>query len=392
MPVDYWDKVLGVNLRGPLLCTRAVAPLMRANGWGRVVNISSMGAYMVAGVYGVQQARPQPAHVRAGEPSSAATGSPSTRSHPGTIANEASRRQVPDAGFEKLVAASLIKRTGDGRGHVRHDPLPDGDDAGWVTGQTFLVNGGFNTPAVSEAPDDADDQTMTGGEAIVAALEALGVRHVFGIVSVHNLPIVDAIARSSAVTMVEMRHEQGAVHAADGYARATGGLGVALASTGPGTANAMGGLFEAQFASSRVLLLTGQVETSVVRQGAGDAARGRAPGRHAAHGLPVRRPRPATTPRSSPTVLDAARDITSGRPQPGAVEVPIDLQYATGEVRVGDPRPPVVQAPAAAAVERAAELLARRHPPAAVGRRRGGLGRRVGRADARSPSDSARRC
>ena len=55
MPVDYWDTVLGVNLRGPLLCTRAIAPLMRANGWGRVVNISSMGAYMVAGVYGVSK-------------------------------------------------------------------------------------------------------------------------------------------------------------------------------------------------------------------------------------------------------------------------------------------------------------------------------------------------
>ena len=52
------------------------------------------------------------------------------------------------------------------------------------------------------------------------------------------------------------------------------------------------------------------------------------------------------------------RDITSGRPQPGAVEVPIDLQQATGEVRVGDPAPAVTQAPAAAAVERAAELLA----------------------------------
>ena len=91
--------------------------------------------------------------------------------------------------------------------------------------------------------------TMTGGEALVAALEALGVEHVFGIVSVHNLPTVDALARSE-ITMIEVRHEQGAVHAADGYARATGRLGVALASTGPGTANAMGGLFEAQYAWS----------------------------------------------------------------------------------------------------------------------------------------------
>ncbi len=64
-----------------------------------------------------------------------------------------------------------------------------------------------------------------------------------------------------------IRHEQAAVHCADGYARATGGLGVALASTGPGAANAMGGLHEAHHASSRVLLLTGQSETRWLGKG-----------------------------------------------------------------------------------------------------------------------------
>jgi acetolactate synthase-1/2/3 large subunit len=199
-------------------------------------------------------------------------------------------------------------------------------------------------------------QTMTGGEAVVAALEALGVRHVFGIVSVHNLPIVDAISRSSAVTMVEVRHEQGAVHAADGYARASGGLGVALASTGPGTANAMGGLFEAQFASSRVLLLTGQTETT-------SFGKGRATLHEAEHQVEMLRTVCRYVTHVShhaaivPAVLDAARDIQSGRPQPGAVEIPIDLQYATGEVLVGEPPAPFVQAPATAVVDRAVELL-----------------------------------
>ena len=56
-----------------------------------------------------------------------------------------------------------------------------------------------------------------------------------------------------------MRHEQAALHAADGYARATGKLGVAITSTGPGACNAVPGLFEAQFASSPVLMLTGQI-------------------------------------------------------------------------------------------------------------------------------------
>jgi acetolactate synthase I/II/III large subunit len=200
-------------------------------------------------------------------------------------------------------------------------------------------------------------QTMTGGEAVVAALEALGVRHVFGIVSVHNLPTVDAIARSSAVTFVEVRHEQGAVHAADGYARATGGLGVALASTGPGTANAMGGLFEAQFASSRVLLLTGQVESN-------SYGKGRAVLHEAERQVDMLRTvcRFVTHVNHHaaivPAVFDAAHDIGSGRPQPGAVEIPIDLQYATGDVEIGAPRPPFAQAPAGGAVDQAAELLA----------------------------------
>jgi acetolactate synthase-1/2/3 large subunit len=197
--------------------------------------------------------------------------------------------------------------------------------------------------------------TMTGGEALVAALEALGVEHVFGIVSVHNLPTVDALARSD-VTMIEVRHEQGAVHAADGYSRATGRLGVALASTGPGTANAMGGLFEAQYASSRVLLITGQTETTWYGKGRGTI-------HEAERQLEMLRSvcRTVTHVRHHaslvPAVFEAARDILSGRTQPAAIEVPIDLQYASGDVVVGTPPAPVIGVPDAAAIARAAELL-----------------------------------
>ncbi len=176
-------------------------------------------------------------------------------------------------------------------------------------------------------------QEMTGGEAVYHALRALGVEHVFGIVSVHNIPIYDAIHRLGGITPVAVRHEQGALHAADGYARATGRLGVAIASTGPGTTNAMTGLYEAQFASSRVLLITGQVESLFYGKGKGFLHEAEAQ-------LPMLRTvtRRAESVRRTEaiaeTIVGVARDISTGRPAPGAVEIPIDLQYARAEVDV----------------------------------------------------------
>jgi acetolactate synthase-1/2/3 large subunit len=111
--------------------------------------------------------------------------------------------------------------------------------------------------------------TITGGDAVYETLLSLGVEHVFGIVSVHNIPIYDAIGRGSGITAIDVRHEQGALHAADGYARATGKLGVAITSTGPGATNSMTGLYEAGFASSPVLMITGQVESNYYGKGKG---------------------------------------------------------------------------------------------------------------------------
>src|SRR5215469_9106262 len=178
---------------------------------------------------------------------------------------------------------------------------------------------------------------MTGGEAVVSALEALGVRHVFGIVSVHNLPIYDAIARRGTITPIGVRHEQAAAHAADGYARATGELGVVIASTGPGTTNTMTGLFEAGLASSPVLLVTGQIDSKYLGKGRGvlhEAEQQRL--------MLASVCRRAETVRRTEdiarTVVAVAEDIRAGRPQPGAVEIPIDQQYRRAEVVVPDLR------------------------------------------------------
>ncbi|XOV88948.1 MAG: thiamine pyrophosphate-binding protein [Pseudomonadota bacterium] len=168
---------------------------------------------------------------------------------------------------------------------------------------------------------------MTGGDAVVETLRAFGVDHVFGIVSVHNIPIYDAILRRGGIRTIDVRHEQGALHAADGYSRATGKLGVAITSTGPGATNGMTGLFEAGFASSRVLMITGQTETQHYGKGKGVL-------HEAENQLDMLRQvtRVTESPRSvedvSPALQRVMRDILSGRPQPGAIEIPVDLQYA----------------------------------------------------------------
>src|SRR5688572_14863176 len=197
----------------------------------------------------------------------------------------------------------------------------------------------------------------TGGDAVVAALEALGVEHVFGIVSVHNLPIVDAVERAGTIRFVPVRHEQAAVHCADGYARASGRLGVALTSTGPGAANAMGALHEAYHASSRVLMITGQSETRWLGKGRGTI-------HEAERQLDMLRTATRRADRAEhradvyETVVAVARDVLSGRPRPGAVEIPIDLQFAPGETGSTALREPVRAAPDATAVARAADRLA----------------------------------
>jgi len=109
-------------------------------------------------------------------------------------------------------------------------------------------------------------RTATGAVRLLEALEHLGVELVFGLPGVHNLPIWKALS-DSAIRLVGVRHEQTAVYAADGYARATGKLGVAVVTTGPGAANTLGATGEAMAAGSSVLVIATDIATALRREG-----------------------------------------------------------------------------------------------------------------------------
>jgi acetolactate synthase I/II/III large subunit len=111
--------------------------------------------------------------------------------------------------------------------------------------------------------------SYTGGDVIVQAFKAAEVACVFGIISIHNIPIYDAIARQRGIRQITNRSEPGAVNMADGYAQATGRLGVVITSTGAGAGNAAGALIEAQTHGTPLLHLTGQIDVPYLDQGKG---------------------------------------------------------------------------------------------------------------------------
>src|SRR5271156_1032889 len=115
-----------------------------------------------------------------------------------------------------------------------------------------------------------DGTTMTtelmksGAEALLRALKAQGVEVIFGYPGGAVLPIYDAIFQQNAIRHILVRHEQAAVHAAEGYARSTGKVGVVLVTSGPGATNAVTGLVDALMDSIPIVCLTGQVPTHLI--------------------------------------------------------------------------------------------------------------------------------
>ncbi|MEO8530013.1 MAG: thiamine pyrophosphate-binding protein, partial [Deltaproteobacteria bacterium] len=105
---------------------------------------------------------------------------------------------------------------------------------------------------------------MTGAEMVVQALKDQGVDTVFGYPGGAVLPIYDAIFQQNDIRHILVRHEQGAVHMAEGYARSTGKPGVVLVTSGPGATNAVTGLTDALLDSIPLVVLTGQVPTFLI--------------------------------------------------------------------------------------------------------------------------------
>ena len=103
-----------------------------------------------------------------------------------------------------------------------------------------------------------------GAEILVKALQAEGVKYVWGYPGGAVLHIYDAFYKQDTIQHVLVRHEQAAVHAADGYARATGDVGVALVTSGPGVTNAVTGIATAYMDSIPMVIVTGQVPTAAI--------------------------------------------------------------------------------------------------------------------------------
>ncbi|MGE0223102.1 MAG: thiamine pyrophosphate-binding protein [Acetobacteraceae bacterium] len=171
----------------------------------------------------------------------------------------------------------------------------------------------------------ASDYTV--GDLVAEFLAACGVTTAFGIASVHNIPMLDAIGRRNTIRFMMARGELGGAHMADGYARVNGGLGVIFSSTGPGAANAIGGLIEARFAGSPVLHITGQTATRYADRELGTV--------HDAYdqlGMMRSVSKSAYRIRSAQSAIGvltrAAVDALSAPKGPVSIEVPIDLQRA----------------------------------------------------------------
>ncbi|MEM7526530.1 MAG: acetolactate synthase 3 large subunit [Pseudomonadota bacterium] len=183
----------------------------------------------------------------------------------------------------------------------------------------------LTTPEEAAEPIDTRRE-MTGAEMVVEALIQQGVEVVFGYPGGAVLPIYDEIFKQAKIRHILVRHEQGATHMAEGYARSTGKPGVVLVTSGPGATNAVTGMTDALMDSIPMIVLTGQVPTFMIGNDAFQEAD------------TVGITRPCTkhnwlvkdTDELSATIHRAFHVATNGRPGPVLVDIPKDVQFASG--------------------------------------------------------------
>jgi acetolactate synthase I/II/III large subunit len=167
---------------------------------------------------------------------------------------------------------------------------------------------------------------MTGAEMVVRALQDQDVQHIFGYPGGAVLPIYDALFQQNSVEHILVRHEQGAVHSAEGYARSSGKVGVVLVTSGPGATNAVTGLTDALLDSIPLVCFTGQVPTHLIGSDAFQECDTVGITRHCTkHNYLVKRVE------DLPRIIHEAFYVArSGRPGPVVIDIPKDVQFATG--------------------------------------------------------------
>jgi acetolactate synthase-1/2/3 large subunit len=176
------------------------------------------------------------------------------------------------------------------------------------------------------APAAETTRTMTGAEIVLQALKDNGVEVIFGYPGGAVLPLYDALFHQNSIRHILVRHEQAAVHAAEGYARSTGKVGVVLVTSGPGATNAVTGLVDALMDSIPVICLTGQVPTHLIGNDAFQEADTTGITRPATkHNYLVK-----DIGKLAGVVHEAVYVATSGRPGPVVIDLPKDILIGKG--------------------------------------------------------------
>lgn len=206
-------------------------------------------------------------------------------------------------------------------------------------------------------------ERMTGAEIIIKALTDLGVDVVFGYPGGAVLPIYDALFKQNHIRHVLVRQEGGAVHAAEGYARSTGKVGVVLVTSGPGATNAVTGLTDALMDSVPIVCLTGQVPTHLIGNDAFQECDTTGITRPCTkHNYLVK-----DTDSLARTMHEAFYVARSGRPGPVVIDLPKDIQFAecpyVGPEEVKHPSYRPQTRANTDAIERAVDIIAKAERP-----------------------------